>query len=112
MNEYLFLMKGDDSQEASPQEMQQRMQDYMGWMQKMMGEGREVSGQILQPTGVHLTNQETVLTDGPFLEPKEIIGGYILINAKDLEEATTLAQSCPLLQHCEMYVRPLMVMPG
>lgn len=108
MQEFILLMKGDDSKEISPEEMQQRMQDYMAWMKKMSGTGNYIAGQPLMPTGKHIIDQDTVLTDGPFLEPKEIIGGYIILRANDIEEATKLAKTCPLLHHCEIYVRPLM----
>ena len=112
MQEFLLLMKGDDSAEISPEEMQQRMQGYMSWMQKIAGDGTYVDGQPLQPSGNHLINKETVITDGPFLEPKEIIGGYIIIKANDLDAATEIAKTCPLLEHCEIYVRPLMNAAG
>ena len=111
MQEFMLLMKGDDSEHISPEQMQQRMQDYMEWMQKMGKNGNYLSGQPLLPKGTHLLNKEKVLTDGPFLEPKEIIGGYIILKAKDLESATELAKTCPLLSHCEIYVRPLMNVP-
>lgn len=108
MDEFMLLMKGDDSQDASPEEMQQRMQDYMKWMQDMSSNGSYTSGQPLMPTGHHLLNKDEVLTDGPFLEPKEIIGGYIIVRANDLNHATEIAKTCPLIEHCEIYVRPLM----
>ena len=112
MNEFMLLMKGDDSQQASPDEMQQRMHDYMGWMKKMTESGNLKGGQPLLPTGTLLTNKGTVLTDGPFLEPKEIIGGYVILLADDLNAVTEMARSCPLLEHCEIMVRPLMNVPG
>jgi hypothetical protein len=59
-----------------------------------------------------LKNPDTVVTDGPFLEPKEIIGGYVVLLAKDLSEATELAKQCPLLGHCEIFVRPVLEIPG
>jgi len=111
MNEYLLLMKGDDSASASPAEMQERMGEYMVWMQRMMSEERLVAGQPLQPSGTHLTDRDSVVTDGPFLEPKEIIGGYVIVRAADLDEATNIARDCPLLKHCEIYVRPLIDVP-
>ena len=111
MNEFMLLMKGDDSADASPEQMQERMQGYMVWMKKMMGEERLVSGQPLEPTGAHLTDPDSVITDGPFLEPKEIIGGFVILRAKDLDEATSLARACPLLGHCEIYVRPVLQVP-
>ena len=111
MKDFLLLMKGDDSKEVSPEEMQQRMQRYMEWMKKMMAEDRFKAGQPLEPHGNWLKDKNTVLTDGPYLEPKEIIGGYVILRAKDLDEATGLAQQCPLLNHCEIFVRPLLQIP-
>ena len=52
MHEYMLLMKGDDSAQASPAEMQQRMQDYMAWMTRMTAEERLVAGQPLGRPGV------------------------------------------------------------
>ena len=102
----------NDSHQASPEEMQGRMQGYMAWMKKMMAEERLVAGQPLEPRGAMLTDRDTVVTDGPFLEPKEIIGGYVILRAANLEEATELAKDCPLLDHCAICVRPLINVPG
>ena len=112
MKDFMLIMKGDDSANVSPEQMQQRMQSYMAWMQKMTGEGRVKAGQPLEPTGRWLKDRDTIVTDGPFLEPKEIIGGYVIISAADLNEATNIAQGCPLLHHCEIFVRPLFDVPG
>jgi hypothetical protein len=84
----------------------------MGWMQKMMSEERLKVGQPLEPTGRLLTDKDTVLTDGPFLEPKEIIGGYVIVKANDLDEAVEIAKGCPLLAHCEIFVRPVLQVPS
>ena len=111
MKEFILLMKGDNSHEASPEEMQQRMQAYMVWMKEMTGSGKLKGGQPLEPTGTHLKNKETVITDGPFLEPKEIIGGYIVVLAENIDEATEVAKGCPLLEHCEIMVRPVINVP-
>jgi len=112
MNEFMLLMKGDDSPQASPQEVQDRMRSYMVWMQKMIAKNRLVAGQPLEPRGVHLTDKASLATDGPFLEPKEIIGGYVILRAEDLDEAIELARECPLLEHCEIYVRPVVQIPS
>jgi len=112
MKEFMLLMQGDDSQQASPEEMQQRMQDYMGWMQQMEQSGKLKAGQPLEPRGALLIDKDTVITDGPFLEPKEIIGGYIIIDAADLDEATAIAKTCPLIEHCAIHVRPLVNVPS
>lgn len=111
MKEFLLLIQGHDPN-ASPELMQERMQDYMTWMQEMTKEGAYVAGQPLEPTGYHLPNTEDVITDGPYLEPKEVIAGYIIIKASDIDAATTIAKNCPLLTHCQIYVRPLVTLPG
>lgn len=112
MREFMLIMKGDDSAQVSPEQMQKRMEGYMVWMKKMTEGGRLKAGQPLEPRGSWLRDKDTIATDGPFLEPKEIIGGYVILMAEDLEEATTLAKDCPLLDHCEIYVRPLVQVPG
>ena len=111
MQEFMLLMKGDDSNDITPDEMQKRMQDYRAWMEGIMGDDKYMAGQPLLPTGKHLIDKETVLTDGPFLEPKEIIGGYIIIKANDIDDAVEIAKTCPLIRHCEIYVRPIMNVP-
>ncbi|MCB9760909.1 MAG: hypothetical protein H6739_13810 [Alphaproteobacteria bacterium] len=111
MPEFMLIMRGERAQDPSPQEMQQRMQEYMAWMHQMTAEGRLKAGQPLEPRGAWLTDADTVITDGPFLEAREIIGGYVILAARDLDEAVALAQGCPLLQHCEIYVRPVLDVP-
>ena len=112
MNEFMLLMKGDDSQNVAPEEMQQRMQAYMQWMGEMQASGKLRGGQPLEPRGAHLRDRDTIVSDGPFLESKEIIGGYIIIVAQDLDEAVQTARGCPLLEHCEIMVRPLLQVDG
>lgn len=112
MNEFLLLMQGDDSTGISPDEMQARMQGYMTWMQKMAADGVIKAGQPLEPSGALLESADSIVTDGPFLEPKEIIGGYIIINAETLGAAIEIAKGCPLLEHCRIMVRPLISIPG
>ena len=112
MKEFILLMQGDDSQNASPTEMQARMESYVTWMKKMTADGKLKGGQPLEPTGALLENKKTVVTDGPFLEPKEIIGGYIVVLANGLDDAVEIAKGCPLLDHCRIMVRPVLNMPG
>ena len=111
MAEYMFLVQSDDTKKVSDAEMQQRLDDYRIWMTRMMAEGRVRAGQPLAPTGAMVRRDRTVLTDGPFLEPKEIIAGYVIVTADDLDDAIALAQQCPLLHHCELIVRPLVEIP-
>jgi hypothetical protein len=112
MSEFLLLMRGDHNPDASPAELQARMGNYMEWMGQMMAEGRMVVGQPLEPRGALLHDAGTAVTDGPFLEPKEIIGGYVIVRAVDMDDAVEVARGCPLLHHCRIEVRPLVQMPG
>jgi len=82
----------------------------MKWMQEMMQSGKLKTGQPLENTGALIQSADQIITDGPFLEPKEIIGGYIIINANDLDEAISEAKHCPLLEHCQIMVRPVLDM--
>ena len=108
VNEFMFLMKNDNSHLASLEEMQRRLQAYMNWMERVTQEGRFIAGQPLDGTGTLLVDKKTVITDGPFLEAKEMIAGYVILLARDLAEATEIAKKCPLLDHCEIMVRPLL----
>ena len=77
------------------------------WVQKVLA-GRYVAGAPLEDTDARLlTGKNEVLTDGPFLESKEMISGYFVINANDIEEATELTKQCPLLGQFRLEVRRL-----
>lgn len=67
-------------------------------------------GEPLWSEGRYVT-KDGVVSDGPFIEAKEGVSGYILINADNLEQAASIAQSCPILQRgeLEIEVRPIMV---
>lgn len=112
MKEFMLLMVGNDAGDASPEEMQRRMGEYQVWMKEMMERGNLKTGQPLEGTGALLIDKDTVLTDGPFLESKEIIGGYVIMRAEDREQAIELAKACPLLAHCRILVRPIMEVPA
>jgi hypothetical protein len=108
MEEYMLLVRGYNYAGVTPEVMEKRMNAYRPWMEKMTQAGRYKSGAPLEPgTGRLLKDKQTVLTDGPFLESKEIIGGYVIVLAKDYNEAVELAKECPLLDHCQLEVRKL-----
>jgi hypothetical protein len=108
MEEFMFIVRAYDYSNVSPEEMERRMMAYRPWMEKMIQAGRYKGGQPLEPgSGRLLKDRKTVLTDGPFLESKEVIGGYVIVLAKDYPEAVEFAKDCPLLNHCELEVRKL-----
>jgi hypothetical protein len=107
MNQFLIIVKGSDHSTASPELMKKRLDLFGEWMQKVL-DGRYVGGAPLEHTDGRLLRSRTeILTDGPFMESKEMISGYIIINAKDIDEATELTKECPLLDHFQLELRRL-----
>lgn len=107
MNQFLIIVRGSDHSTVSPEAMQARMQLFGEWVQKVL-DGRYVSGAPLEDYDARLLKSKTeVLTDGPFLESKEMISGYFIINASDIDEATDLTSKCPLLGQFQLELRRL-----
>ena len=107
MNQFLIIVRGTDHTTASPEKMQQRLGRFNDWVQKVL-DGRFVAGAPLEDFDARLLKSKTeVLTDGPFMESKEMISGYIIINAADIDEATKLTKECPLLEEFKLELRRL-----
>jgi len=111
MSEYVFLYRGAE-RPTSPQEMQQVMQKWMSWMQNLSDQGHiKDRGQPLEATGKVVKGRQKTVTDGPFAEAKDLVGGYTLIEAKDLNEAAELSKGCPIFERNGFVeVRPVMKM--
>ena len=105
MKEYLLILKGDGMNHMSPNELQNIMANYKSWVAEL-GENY-IGGQRLEDSGaLHKAKDQKIATDGPFLESKEIIAGYFIIQAGNLEEANKIAQSSPHLGPYQIEVRP------
>ncbi|MEM8966151.1 MAG: YciI family protein [Bacteroidota bacterium] len=105
MKQYLILLKGKGALDYSPEELQRRLEAYREWAFNL-GE-RYVTGQRLEREGAHFIDKNTIKTDGPFLEAKEIIAGYVIFRADNLEEAIEITKTLPLIDYFEAFVRPL-----
>jgi hypothetical protein len=101
MKEFLYLFRGGDAiqPDQSPEAMQQHMQKWMEWMQLLTQQGKFAGGQPLTRDGKVVTGKEKKITDGPFAEGKEIIGGYLLVKAEDFNEAVELSKGCPIFEY-------------
>lgn len=108
MNKFLFIYRGDDEKDLSPEEMQGVMQQWMEWIGKAMEDGWMVApGDALIPEG-RVVRSDKSITDGPFAESKEVVGGYSIIQAESLEAASELAKDCPgLLNGGSVEIRQL-----
>lgn len=82
----------------SPEERQSHMQEWTDWMQGLAERGQLIDGLPLNAAGKQVSKNGTVVTDGPFAEGAEIVGGYLMVNANSLDDATELSKGCPILQ--------------
>lgn len=100
MSEFLYLFRGGESgRNASPEAMQQVMQKWVKWVERLNTEGKLANGgHPLQGAGKVVAGPAQTITDGPFAEGKEIVGGYILVKAASLDEAATTAKGCPIFE--------------
>lgn len=106
----MFLIREDIARvkERSEEQMQADIQEYTQWVEGLTKSGHFISGDPLEAEGRYLT-KDTILTDGPFIESKEVITGYILLQAETLEEAIAIAKSCPVFRTGgALEVRPVM----
>ncbi len=97
MKEYLFLFRGGH-QPQSPEDSQAHMQRWMQWMSGLAQEGKLGGAQPLDNTGRQLKGTKKALTDGPFMEGKEMVGGYLICKAGTYDEAVEIAKGCPILE--------------
>jgi len=99
MSEFLYLFRGGDARnlESSPERLQEHMGKWMKWMEELGKAGKMTGGLPLKNEGKTVKNRG-VVTDGPFAEGKEIVGGYMIINAKDINEATEISKDCPIFE--------------
>jgi hypothetical protein len=94
-NEYLLLSRGQWDPGKSPEEIQAAIDAFYAWYDRLVAEGRFKPGQRLA-TGAKLVTRSGI-TDGPFTEAKEVIGGYWFILAGSLDEAARIAADNPCL---------------
>ena len=103
MSEFVFLFRSTDAASraamGSPEQMQQSMQTWMAWMKQLADKGHiNDRGHPLERAGKLVKGKQRTITDGPYAEAKDIVGGYTLIEAKDLAHAVELSLGCPILE--------------
>jgi hypothetical protein len=117
MKEFMLLIRteGDHLTKLSPEQQQQHLQKVMHYMGKLMESGKLKSAQPLDMDGVIVSGTKGKLKDGPYNETKEVIAGYFLIEAKNIEEAIQIARENPVFEDgtdARIEVRPIKVMEG
>ena len=94
MEKFMLIFHGGMKQDASPAEMEANMGKWMAWVENLNKEGKYVSGEPLLPGG-KLVSGPASATDGPYTEGKEVVGGYFIINAANMEEAVAECRNYP-----------------
>lgn len=106
LSEFLILSRGQWDADKSPEQIQQAIDAFYVWLEHLVHEGKAKRGQRLGIDGKFVSRWG--VTDGPFTETKEVIGGYWCFFARDLDEAVALAAQNPCLACGLSYeVRPI-----
>jgi hypothetical protein len=105
--EYLVISRGQWNESLSREEIEKVIDQFYTWLERLVVEGKMRPGQRLTYEGKTIT-QKNLITDGPFGESKEVIGGYWFILARSLDEAAQIAKGNPCLDcGLSLEVRPI-----
>ena len=99
MKDFMFVFRNDPAVMAdmSPEVLQTSMQKWMDWIGGIAAEGKLLDrGSRLSDEG-NVVRPAKLVTDGPYIETKETIGGFIMVQTESLDEATEIAKGCPIL---------------
>ena len=114
---YMLLIYGDESQlgTGTEEEQQAEMQRWFQYTEELRAAGVSSAGEALQPTAtatsVRDDGGQPLVTDGPFAETREQLGGYYLLDVADLDEAIKWAHRCPGAKNGTIELRPIMELP-
>jgi hypothetical protein len=107
--QYLILIYTDPEADGAD------MQEWFDYSHALEESGAMLGGEALEDTGaaktVRIRNGETIVTDGPFAETKEVLGGYYLIDVETMDEAVAWAAKIPSTPYGSTEVRPIMALP-
>ncbi|MEP3208444.1 MAG: YciI family protein [Maribacter sp.] len=97
MKDFMMIFIGADYQELglSPEQMQNRMGKWFGWNEKMRAQGIVKGGDALVPVVKRVSGPSRTISDGPFVDSKELIGGYYIVQAENAEAVVKIAEDYP-----------------
>jgi hypothetical protein len=116
VSRFLYLYRSTEAarQDAmgTPERAQQNMQRWVAWMGELDAKGHLADrGQPLDRGGKVVRGQRKTVTDGPYTEAKDLVGGFSIVEARDLDQAVELSRGCPILEGGgSVEVRPIMHM--
>ena len=112
--QYILLIYGDETEGTamSPEDQAKGAQEWVDYTRWLKDKGYHLAGDALHPTSdattVRVRDGKTITTDGPFAETKEQLGGYYLVECKDLDEALDAAARIPIGPHGSVEIRPIL----
>jgi hypothetical protein len=96
MEKYMLIFHGTGHRkEMSPEQMQKLMGKWFAWVEKLKKADLYESGEPLAPGGKFISDGGKSVTDGPYTEGKEVVGGFFIVKAKDIDEAVALCKDYP-----------------
>ncbi len=110
MEKFMFLFRGGNTHisTANSQAAMDIIQTWNDWMQGLAEKGILAGGDALQVSGKHVKGSKKVVSDGPFALGNEMVGGNLIVNAKDIDDAVEISKGCPILnEDGSVEVRPI-----
>jgi hypothetical protein len=98
MKKFVYLFLGVDDSRLSPDELRQQTQRRIAWVQELSKGGHFHSNGRLEPAATTVSGKAKSVTDGPFAEAKDVVGGYLVVTAESHEQAVELAKGCPIFE--------------
>lgn len=100
MDEYMLIFRNEknEGEKPSAEQMQAMMKKWQSWIGAIAAQGKYISTNRLLSVGKTIKPNK-VITDGPYMEVKELIGGYLIVKANSMDEAVEMAQNCPNLAY-------------
>jgi hypothetical protein len=114
MSQFVFLFRStpEGQQEAlgTPERAQRSLQAWLAWIHELEAAGHlKERGQPLDRTGTVVRGRERTVTDGPYVEAKDMVLGFIVVEARDMAEAVELSTRCPIVEGGgSVEIRPVM----
>lgn len=115
MSEFTYLFRGGQPS-GSPEQRQKHMEKWVAWFQELAAKGhikdpKNPPGHPLEATGKVVNGNQKTVKDGPYAEAKDIVGGFIVLEASDLADAVEISKGCPILEiGGSVEVRPVQIL--
>jgi hypothetical protein len=110
MEKFMLLFRGSNVYQAdrSPEALQVLTVKMLDWLEKLSSNGKHVASERLQRIGKQVSGTQKMVTDSPFGDGGQIIGGCTILLANDINEAVEIAKACPILEsNANIEVRPV-----